>query len=136
MFLNQEKTKVLLDVVTQGFNELLSLRVKVQSVTFTDTGKILNADIVSKMAACLKIKEIASVIPIDDDFVKEMNPADFSMIQGFLSYRIRKLTNKMKSNMEIDSDLGLMVNSFFDERIAFLYSIKIDLQKMLIEETN
>ncbi len=132
MILDQEKTKVLLDVVTQGFNELLSLRRKVESVTFTDTGKILNAEIVSKMAACLKIKEIVSVIPVDDDFVKEMNPADFSMIQGFLSYRIRKLTNKIKSNMEIDSDLGSMVNSFFEERITFLYNIKIDLQKMLV----
>ena len=132
MILDQEKTKVLLDVVTQGFNELLSLRGKVQSVTFTDNGKILNADIVSKMAACLKIKEIASVIPIDNSFVKEMNPADFSMIQGFLSYRIRKLTNTIKSNMEVDSDLGLMVNSFFEERISFLYNIKIDLQKMLV----
>lgn len=132
MILDQEKTKVLLDVVTQGFNELLSLRRKVESVTFTDTGKILNAEIVSKMAACLKIKEIVSVVPIDDDFVKEMNPADFSMIQGFLSYRIRKLTNKIKSNMEIDSDLGSMVNSFFEERITFLYNIKIDLQKMLV----
>lgn len=132
MILDQEKTKVLLDVVTQGFNELLSLRRKVESVTFTDTGKILNAEIVSKMAACLKIKEIVSVIPVDDDFVKEMNPADFSMIQGFLSYRIRKLTNKIKSNMEIDSDLGSMVNSFFEERITFLHNIKIDLQKMLV----
>lgn len=132
MILDQEKTKVLLDVVTQGFNELLSLRRKVESVTFTDTGKILNAEIVSKMAACLKIKEIVSFIPVDDDFVKEMNPADFSMIQGFLSYRIRKLTNKIKSNMEIDSDLGSMVNSFFEERITFLYNIKIDLQKMLV----
>lgn len=132
MILDQEKTKVLLDVVTQGFNELLSLRRKVESVTFTDTGKILNAEIVSKMATCLKIKEIVSVVPIDDDFVKEMNPADFSMIQGFLSYRIRKLTNKIKSNMEIDSDLGSMVNSFFEERITFLYNIKIDLQKMLV----
>lgn len=132
MILDQEKTKVLLDVVTQGFNELLSLRRKVESVTFTDTGEILNAEIVSKMAACLKIKEIVSVVPIDDDFVKEMNPADFSMIQGFLSYRIRKLTNKIKSNMEIDSDLGSMVNSFFEERITFLHNIKIDLQKMLV----
>lgn len=132
MILDQEKTKVLLDVVTQGFNELLSLRRKVESVTFTDTGEILNAEIVSKMAACLKIKEIVSVVPIDDDFVKEMNPADFSMIQGFLSYRIRKLTNKIKSNMEIDSDLGSMVNSFFEERINFLHNIKIDLQKMLV----
>lgn len=132
MILDQEKTKVLLDVVTQGFNELLSLRRKVESVTFTDTGKILNAEIVSKMAACLKIKEIVSVIPVDDDFVKEMNPTDFSMIQGFLSCRIRKLTNKIKSNMEIDSDLAFMVNSFFEERIAFLYNIKSDLQKMLL----
>lgn len=131
MVINQEKTKLLMDVITEGFNELLLIRSKIESVPFTDTSKTIDTDIISKMTACLQLKELASVIPIDDDFVKEMTSSDFSMVQGFLSYRIRNLTKQMKSNMEVDSDLGLIVNSFFEERIAFLFDIKINLQKML-----
>ena len=83
------------------------------------------------MSACLQFKSLVAVLPIDDEFVKEMKPDDFIMVQGLLSDRIRKLTNQIKSNLDIDSDLALMVNSFFEERIAFLSEIKTDLDERL-----
>lgn len=131
MDLNREKTRVLLDVIQQGFDYMAEQRSNLQLLTPTHTSKILDADIVSKMSACLQFKSLVAVLPIDDEFVKEMKPDDFSMVQGLLSDRIRKLTNQIKSNLEIDSDLALIVNSFFEERIAFLSEIKMDLDERL-----
>lgn len=134
MALDREKTKALLDVVMSGFNFFAAQRSNLELLTPTATGKVLDSDIVAKMAVCLQIKELASVMPIDDEFVKAMESDDFRMVQGLLTDRIRKLAKQMKSNTEIDADLGGMVNSFFDERIAFLSDIKIDLQEMLDKE--
>jgi hypothetical protein len=131
MDLNREKTRVLLDVVDRGFDYMAAQRSNLQLLTPTHSSKILDADIVSKMSACLQFKSLVAVLPIDDEFVKEMKPDDFSMVQGLLSDRIRKLTDKIKSNFEIDSDLAFIVNSFFEERIAFLSDIKMDLDEML-----
>jgi hypothetical protein len=131
MDLNREKTRVLLDVVARGFDYMAAQRSNLQLLTPTHASKILDADIVSRMSACLQFKSLVAVIPIDDEFVKEMKPDDFSMVQGLLSDRIRKLTDKIKSNFEIDSDLAFIVNSFFEERIAFLSDIKMDLDEML-----
>jgi len=131
MVLNGEKTKVLLAVVERGFDYMAAKHSNLQLLTPTNNDKILDADTVSKMSACLQFKDLASVIPVDADFVRGMNPDDFDMIHDLLSSLIRNLRKQMDVNYELDPDLANIVNGFFEERIMFLTDIQDDLQAML-----
>lgn len=131
MVLNGEKTKVLLAVVERGFDYMAAKHSNLQLLTPTNNDKILDADTVSKMSACLQFKDLASVIPVDADFVRGMNPDDFDMIHDLLSSLIRNLRKQMDVNYELDPDLANIVNGFFEERIMFLTDIQNDLQAML-----
>lgn len=131
MVLNGAKTKVLLDVVERGFDYMAAKHSNLQLLTPTNNDKILDADTVSKMSACLQFKDLASVIPVDADFVRGMNPDDFDMIHDLLSSLIRNLRKQMDVNYELDPDLANIVNGFFEERIMFLTDIQDDLQSML-----
>lgn len=131
MVLNGEKTKVLLAVVERGFDYMAAKHSNLQLLTPTNNDKILDADTVSKMSACLQFKDLASVIPVDADFVRGMNPDDFDMIHDLLSSLIRNLRKQMDVNYELDPDLANIVNGFFEERIMFLTDIQDDLQSML-----
>lgn len=135
MALNREKTKALLDVVAHGFNYLGTQRSNLELIIPTADCKGLNSDIVSRMAACLQFKELASVMPVDAEFVSGMNPDDFDMIHGLLSSHILNLRKQMNVNYELDPDLANIVNSFFEERIMFLTDIQDDLQAMLEHST-
>ena len=131
MVLNGEKTKVLLAVVERSFDYMAAKHSNLQLLTPTNNDKILDADTVSKMSACLQFKDLASVIPVDADFVRGMNPDDFDMIHDLLSSLIRNLRKQMDVNYELDPDLANIVNGFFEERIMFLTDIQDDLQAML-----
>lgn len=131
MVLNGAKTKVLLAVVERGFDYMAAKHSNLQLLTPTNNDKILDADTVSKMSACLQFKDLASVIPVDADFVRGMNPDDFDMIHDLLSSLIRNLRKQMDVNYELDPDLANIVNGFFEERIMFLTDIQDDLQSML-----
>ena len=131
MVLNGEKTKVLLAVVERGFDYMAAKHSNLQLLTPTNNDKILDADTVSKMSACLQFKDLASMIPVDADFVRGMNPDDFDMIHDLLSSLIRNLRKQMDVNYELDPDLANIVNGFFEERIMFLTDIQDDLQAML-----
>lgn len=131
MVLNGEKTKVLLAVVERGFDYMAAKHSNLQLLTPTNNDKILDSDTVSKMSACLQFKDLASVIPVDADFVRGMNPDDFDMIHDLLSSLIRNLRKQMDVNYELDPDLANIVNGFFEERIMFLTDIQDDLQSML-----
>lgn len=144
MALSTEQTKVLIEVVSSSFSFVASEKKRLSSLVDSEyfhwsinkeaTRQLINDGCNKKMLACLTFNELASVLPVDEEFIDEMHSDSFNVIIGCLEKSIRML-KKQCNNIDgiqtsVSPEVLKIIKNDFDKKVTQLEDIKHNMNSM------
>lgn len=144
MALSTEQTKVLITLVDNSFTFIANERNRLcslldndyynESINKKDTLQFINDSSNKKMLACLTFNELATVLPVDEEFIDGMHSDSFNIILECIDQNIQLLQKERNSVDDIKTfvspEVLKIIKNSFDKKVTQLEEIKNNMNSM------
>lgn len=144
MALSTEQTKVLITLVDNSFTFIANERNRLcslldndyynESINKKDTLQFINDSSNKKMLAFLTFNELATVLPVDEEFIDGMHSDSFNIILECIDQNIQLLQKERNSVDDIKAFVSLevlkIIKDSFDKKVTQLEDIKHNMNSM------